>query len=541
MAVGVRRHLLACLALLIATLLLESPAAAAPSAAFSAPQVLANQGQHATAAMGPGGDVVVAWAGARGGVFAARRDALGGPYSSAVRISDDRISPFDPIRLARNDRGDVAIAWIRAYTGQDSPAVVRVAVAAAGTRGFGAPQDVASGEAVRHVALAVAPDGTTAISFVQARPPAGAYAAQRSAAGAVSAPQLLTSRTLGLGVQLAATPDGGLHAIWLADTSGAPGTTRLSAVNVAEARPGTTWGPAGRLSDPAWTSGDGGSGGLPQIVANRRGELIATWADSVPGSNFFQSRAEVAVRRAGGGWSAPQELAGPFKVVRSVSPAINDAGDAVVSWGDLSHVETTFRPAGGRFGGRLNTQVPASPDLEGMAIGLDALGVTLIVRRQVVGNTEGPGQMFALVRRRDANPEPDIAISAVEQAISSPAIATDPFGNGVIVWTSRGGSQPVTAVAYSALPPLVARVRAGSRELRFRASEPAKMRISVRRDVRRGKSASQTAVAKPGANKVRYSSRMRKLLRKKGRYVATIRTRDAGPRSSTIKVRFRRR
>jgi hypothetical protein len=311
-------------------------------------------------------------------------------------------------------------------------------------------------------------------------------------------------------------------------------------VLVAEARPGTGWGPPRRLSDPAFTAGQHPNL-TPQLVVNRRGELIAAWADGPPDYSYA-NRAEVAIRRAGGDWSAPTELAGPLKSVRSVSPAINDAGDTSVVWGGVSHIETAFRPAGASFGSPWNTQSPVSTDVEAMTTGIDALGVTLIVHRVFAsGSTDGPGQMVALLRPRDRAPQPDVPISAVETAIQEPSLATDPFGNGVVVWTSHGQPRPVTAVAYSALPPLVAGVRAGSAELRFRSSEPAKLRITVRRDVPRGRSATQTAVARAGANKVRYASRMRALLRRPGRFVATIRARDAGPRSATIKVRFRRR
>ncbi|MDP1848130.1 MAG: hypothetical protein Q8K79_10095 [Solirubrobacteraceae bacterium] len=523
-----------------AALLTSAPAAAQSPPVFAAPQVLANEGRHAVTAMGPAGDVIVAWAGTQRGVFAARRAALGGRFATPVQVSDDRVSFLAPLRLARNDRGDVALAWIREAGGQDAPGVLRVALAAAGTTAFGPPEDAVSAPSVGDPALAIGDGGEVALAFEVLAPDgkADAYGVLRPAGGPVGRPALLGRRVLGRGAQLAAGPGGTLHALWVAETSelGRPAT---SAAFTAEASPGSGFGAPRRLSDPALTAGNGYV--TPQLVANRRGDLLAAWAGSPPFSGPFQTRADVATRPAGGDWSAAGDVAGPHKAVLSVSPVLNDRGDAVVSWGNLSHVETIFRPAGGAFGGLFNTQVVASPDFDGMAVALDALGIALIVRRQVVGHAGGPGRIHVLLRARAEVPGPDIPVSGVEEAISSPAIATDPFGNGIVVWSSGGSARPVTAVAYSATAPVVARVRAGSRELRFRANEPANVRITVRRDVRHGKSATQTAVARPGANNVRYVSKVRALLRRKGRYVATIRARDAGPRSATVKLRFRRR
>jgi hypothetical protein len=201
------------------------------------------------------------------------------------------------------------------------------------------------------VAFEVPADGTS-----------DAYAVLRAPGGPVGRPALLAQRVLGRGAQLAAGAGGTLHALWVTQTSllGQPVT---SAAFTAEAAPGSGFGPQRLLSDPALTAGNGF--GTPQLVANRRGDMLAAWAGSPPNSGPFQTRADVATRPAGGEWSAAGDVAGPYKAVRSVSPVLNDRGDAVVSWGDLSHVETSFRPVGGAFGGRVNTQVVASPDFDG--------------------------------------------------------------------------------------------------------------------------------------------------------------------------------
>ncbi len=168
----------------------------------------------------------------------------------------------------------------------------------------------------------------------------------------------------------------------------------------------------------------------------------------------------------------------------------------------------------------------------------EALQITkpVYVRKEIVHNKF----VFAQLRSRGAIPEQEIAISS-RGTVFEPSIAMDRFGNGIAAWTTvRNGRYYVAVSAYSALAPVIARMRVGRRALRFRANEIAAISIKVRRK-RGGRSASQLAIARRGTNSVKLNKRVRRLLKRKGRYVATIRTRDAGPRRATYKVRFRRR
>lgn len=540
---------LRCALLLVLVALVASLAAAQPAVAaapvFGAPQVIAGGGELARAVMGPGGDALVAWSGQTGGLFVSRRAALGGPFSEPVRIS--AIAAASSLQLARNDRGDIAIAW----GGRSPEHPYLVAIAAPGEP-FGAPEDVPvpprGPDALKNIVedsrslgspqLAVGADGTIAVGYadrdawanltrtvVSVRPPGGRFGPPQVLLAA-EAPSNGVGPSTGE-PRLAADGLGRIHAAWIVQPDANPATPPR--VVAAEAAPGEPFGAPRVISDPALRV----TSHVPQLVANRRGDVVATWNGTGTRIALFPTRVEVVQRSATDDWSAPQLISQPGREAYYPTAAVNDRGDAVVAWfAHMGGTTTSFRPAGGGFG-------PPAPSVFGgslpeeIPVALDALGVSVAVRID--------GQVRAAVRRRDAPNEGESAISPAAAIASSPAVAMDRFGNGIAVWTTlRSRVGYITTSAYSALPPAIERLRVGSREFRFKASEAAHMRITVRR-VHGGRSASQTSDARLGANKLAFAASMRRLLRRGGRYTATIRTRDAGPRTGTTKVRFRRR
>jgi hypothetical protein len=276
---------------------------------------------------------------------------------------------------------------------------------------------------------------------------------------------------------------------------------------------------------------------MPQIVANDRGDALAVWNGSgTPGpGSLFPDRVDMAQHPAGGDWSAPVRIDRGGSPMRATA-AINARGDAVVAWSGGQDVTTSFRPAGDAFGPAFFAPVRDGA-IDEMPLALDALGVTLAVRRV---ETQGSEHIAALLRRRDARPETDVTVSPPGIPVNVPTVATDPFGNGVVVWSAVGNANgAIEAATYSALAPAVDELRVGAREFRFRASEPANVRLTVRNA--RGRSATQTTVARPAANHIAFAARVRRLLRAKGRYTVTVRTRDAGPTTGTLRFRIRRR
>jgi len=231
-----------------------------------------------------------------------------------------------------------------------------------------------------------------------------------------------------------------------------------------------------------------------------------------------------------------QQLSAPATATSGATLAINDRGDAIAAWSSNEGNTTSFRPADGGFGPPVLPSV-AGPTAGGFAIALDALGDSIALR--------GDGQQgFGQFRSRDGAPEPEFAITERVDAYNlySLNLAMDRFGNGIVVWTTyRDGRIFLRAAGYSAMPPTISGVRVSARKLRLRASEPARLRISVKRRGGSGRTLSQTTKARPGVNRLRLSTRVRRMLKRRGRYLVTIRSGDAGPRKATKRVRYRRR
>jgi hypothetical protein len=543
------RQLPLAIVVMLAALAPATAARADAPAVFSPPQLLAGGGQDPVVAMGAGGDAVVAWSGLRGGVFVARRAAAGGPFTAPVQVAADQAENMS-LRLARNDRGDLALAWTGTTPGPDGypVAVMRFAFAPAGGP-FGDAEDVplagrdpavednvVGGLGVFGTRLALAADGTAVVAYMDTDRVADAdraVAAIRPPGGPFGAAQVLGRRVIAPPA-VAADGLGHLYALWPATPPGAGAYTPRVAF-VAEALPGAGFGAPVALSDPRLDASNGAA--LPQLAANRRGAVIAMWNGGRFG-DLFPSRIDVALREPGRAWPAPQQIPtnGAGLVMRA-TVALNDRGDAVVAWPNQPFVMSSFRPAGGSFGAPAGG-IGVGGSFEEMPMALDALGVTLVVRR--VDDQFAP-HIAAMLRRRDGAPERDVAISPRGTYVSSPAVATDPYGNGLVVWTTVGRSGgAVLSAAYSALAPAVSQLRVGSREFRLRVTEPARVRITVRRGTK-GRSASQTAVVRATASKLAFATAVRRLLTHRGRYTATIRTRDAGPQAATTKIRFRRR
>jgi hypothetical protein len=524
-------HLLAtAVVALVVTCAMSGSAGAAPF--FARSQVIATGGCGPVVSMGPSGDVIVAWMGRQRGIFVARRGALGGAFSAPVQISDDDYLSNWTLALARNDRGDIALTWSGRPPGSDSN-VGRLAVAPAG-RGFGPPESVTAAWGNVKDAV-VGDDGAVALAFVDGdgTDDSHAFLAIRPPGGPTAVTQEIGQGTFVSRVRLAKTPGGMLDAVWVARPRTSAPSARTG-VYASDAQLGEALGPARLISDPGVHSGE--SPTTLKLVANRRGEMLAAWGSSAVLGAPFDQRVDVAVRPAGGEWGPWRTASAGETMVTGAGAALNDAGDAVVGWLGVENLTTTFRAAGQAFGAPVGGGF-ASYDTQGLPIALDAFGNSVVLSRL---QSNGVGQIRAALRRRDAAPERDVAVSGIEPEVDAPAVATDPFGNGLVVWNNRGANWTVSAASYSAAPPVIAALRVGKSRLRFGTNEAAVVRVKARRR-HSARSASQIIVARPGRNAPRLNRKMRLLLRRKGRYTMTVRTYDAGPSHATYKVKFRRR
>jgi hypothetical protein len=124
--------------------------------------------------------------------------------------------------------------------------------------------------------------------------------------------------------------------------------------------------------------------------------------------------------------------------------------------------------------------------------------------------------------------------------LSLPELATDGFGNGLIVWLRGPLNEPSTVFAsgYSATPPDLTAVAAKRNAFAFKVNEPARVTVTVSG---RHRSAMQWSRVPRGKNTLPFNGKVRSLLARPGRYSATFRARDAGPRASrTRTIKFKR-
>jgi hypothetical protein len=217
--------------------------------------------------------------------------------------------------------------------------------------------------------------------------------------------------------------------------------------------------------------------------------------------------------------------------------ALDDRGDALVSWTD-GNAHASFRPAGGDWGPATGA-FARQGTVEQFPLALDADGAGLLVSA-VTRSAGTVDTIAAFVIPRGGTLGSAITVSGGEEPVSRPRIATDALGNGLVVWFRGpvGRSSTLFAAGYSARPPAVTAFKARKAAFSLRVSEPARVTITV---WGRHRHASAAARVWRGANKVPFRGKVRSLLRRHGRYRATVRARDAGPRASRPRtIKFKR-
>jgi hypothetical protein len=98
-------------------------------------------------------------------------------------------------------------------------------------------------------------------------------------------------------------------------------------------------------SGPIPVSGSAGAYSEATLAVNDAGQAIAAW--STYEGQLLVTRA--AMRASDGRWSAPENL-GYSTLFGAPSAAIDQQGNAIVSWLYYSNVQAELRPAGGRWG-----------------------------------------------------------------------------------------------------------------------------------------------------------------------------------------------
>jgi hypothetical protein len=541
-------------------LLQAAPSAAAPTAQSGTPFAPARQlvaakiAGHPRVVVAPDGTVSIAWAAVSrsgesdaAGVFVAQRAPGATEFGVPQHVTGASTAP--EIQLAVGERGDRAITWVdRGRQADGSPLPPRIAVAPPG-RAFGAPEEVPvpprvppqvergqpTNRAFAVPFVAVAGEGTVVLAYREADDDADlrrADLAVRHSDGSWTEAQVLGDTNMEPAV--AADAGGGLHAIWANRWIERPEEGTF--VYARDAGPDGRFGPAQRISTPGRAASDGNAS--PTLDANARGDLLAVWNSARVPTTGAPDWIELAERPAGGAWTAPRTVGEGIRP----GAALNEAGDAAVAWTTWKQVPgrpnfgigASFRPRGGAWGPEAGGWKPTASVIP-VPIALSETGTAVMA----LARDERPG-IEALERvRGDELGDPVLILTDGHGGYSSPEIAFDRYGNGLLVFVRypRPEEQTIELVAYSAKPPVVTSFRAAARQFRFRVNEPARVTMVAKHGHRRVR---QSAIARPGMNRIGYSSKARRFLGHSGRYRLTLRARDAGPgkgRPRTITIK----
>lgn len=470
-------------------------------------------------------------------LLVAQRPAALNAWSTPEVVADE---PTDRLWSAfgRDALGSEAAAWTAPETA-DGPPVVQLRVRDAAASTFG-PQEAVSlpdqpplpgresivgDHLVEALAVGVAADGAVALAVCDAAEradrermmlwlrPAGTDAGQWQDLG----------RCVGT-LRMGTDALGGVDVLWSGPTDDAP-EDGPRVVWVAHRAAGADgFAPRIALSDPTHDADNGSAS--PDLSVSPTGTAEALWNGLPPGYSGPPLASEVleARRGANGVWSPPTTLS-----TSGFRPSLttNAFGGVAVVWNEHDAVGGSLAAAGRPFAPPFAFAV-APTQQEARPIGLDVLGDVVVVSR-----TPDYG-LSAMLRTVDGEVSAPVAILPPGVVSNDARVQTDPFGNGVVVTTAiRDRVDGVLAVPYSAAPPQVTHLDLSPAAVGLATDEPARVAVQVLAGAR---SAKLTATLTPRRlTRLGLSARMSRLLRAPSARLV-VRTRDAGPRSTTLRL-----
>lgn len=312
--------------------------------------------------------------------LAARVLFVDGSFSAPVTL-DSKVDA-DDARVATSPGGETVVAWTAPR--EDGSGVVKVAVGS-GDGSFGAPQTVSRGNAwsvdnerVSRVAINAAGDAVVGWKrwYAEGYEKSRVEVALREAGGTFGTPLAISPKgEIEYGPVVAIDRRGGVVAAWTRYRGRRGGKFVME---VAIRPPGGRFGPVRQISR------GGLEGAGPVLAMNARGDAVVLWERNPrwkkvdPGIEAI--RIEAAFRPAGGSFPhRGRAISGPraFTLDDPVA-AIDSRGNVVAAWtrgvGDnFNYLETSFRPAGGRFPGA-GTVLARSANYDAQALAMDDAG-----------------------------------------------------------------------------------------------------------------------------------------------------------------------
>lgn len=189
---------------------------------------------------------------------------------------------------------------------------------------------------------------------------------------------------------------------------------------------------------------------VPRVALDASGDAVAVWYQSIGLRDVIES----ATRPAGGGWSAPVEVASGSNAY-GPRVRVDARGDATVVWyqfdGNQDVVEAASRPAGGSWSAPQQLSVPlvTGGDADEPALAVDPNGDAVAVWYQSDGTND---VIMAASRPAGGSWSPPVEVSAAGGDAYGAEVAIDSSGDASAVWYRYNGGVPPGIVQAATLP-----------------------------------------------------------------------------------------
>lgn len=190
------------------------------------------------------------------------------------------------------------------------------------------------------------------------------------------------------------------------------------------------------------------NGLLPQDAAfamSENGNAVATWIRKVDGVDRVQASYFTAGPNAG--WSYPDTITYDFNVVASPDAAVNDKGEAVVTWIEKD-VQGDLRVAGSRYIGkgtfdaRFFVSTDNNLDTTGeLSTGIDGAGKVWVAHHDTDGGNVN--RIRVSTKTRTGLP---VSLTMTDDTSFTPSLAVNETGQTVLAWFDAGNGESVINV-----------------------------------------------------------------------------------------------
>jgi hypothetical protein len=336
-----------------------------------------------------------------------------------------RLAPGFGPSVAMNATGDAVVGFVFA-------SLTETMSRTHGTSGWSAPAKLTEGGSAPNVALDTAGDAFAV--FTKGQWPSEHFQASYRAAatGAWQDAITVSPAAQTTGGEIAVNPRGDAVAAF----TRWPGTGYVIQAAMRPAASGT-WQQVVDLSDPNGNSPRGAG-----VAIDNAGNAVALWVRAGPVAD--NPVVVSAFRPAGGTWTAPVELGGPYRDVWDMHITFDAAGNAVAVWrasfgsGAVYAVFSSYRAFGGSWTGPTIVSPPNRLLIDDLSLSVDDAGNALALWTEI---TQRPAQVVVSAARPAVSGtwQPSVQLSPSAVYAFDAALTSDRAGNAVAVWGEAPG------------------------------------------------------------------------------------------------------